>query len=95
MARRKKYAGRRRHPSSCLKSSSPMKYMSREETDLSDGIQAGAMRDEETGKVNWDQMGKLLGPGGVKNARNAKFYNEGFEDSDMDAMDDLDDMSFS
>ena len=72
-----------------------MKYMSREETDLSDGVQAGAIRDEETGKLNWDQMGKLLGPGGIKNARTAKFYNEGYEDSDMDAMDDLSDMGFS
>ena len=79
MARRKKYAGRRRHPSSHAKCASPMKYMSKEETDLSDGVQGGAMRDEETGKFNWGNLGGLVAPGGIKNARSAKFYNKGFE----------------
>ena len=72
-----------------------MKYLAKEEADLSDGVQGGAMRDEETGDFNWDQLGGLVAPGGIKNAKNAKAYNKGFEDNDMDAMDDLSDMGFS
>ena len=98
-----------------------MKYLAAEETDLSDGVQAGAFRDEETGKMNWDNVGSTAkkgavggaagmlvgGPVGavvgagigmakdIKQARFAKWYNEGYEESDVGAMDDLSDMGFS
>ena len=124
MARRKKYAGRRRHPSSHAKcaspmqSASPMKYINKNETDLSDGIQAGAFRDPETDKINVGNMGKAAGAAGLaglaggaigmiaggpvgllagaavgakklKEARNAKIYNEGHEEADIASMEDL------
>ena len=113
--------GKRRHPSACKSIASPMKYMAAEETDLSDGVQAGAFRDEETGKRNWDNIGgtakkgaagaaiggAVAGPVGavigagvgmakdIKQARFAKWYNEGYEESDVGAMADLSDMGFS
>ena len=118
MARRKKYAGRRRHPSSRAKCASPMKYINKNETDLSDGIQAGAFRDPETDKLNVDNMGKAAGATGLaglagsaigmiaggpigllvgaavgakklKEAKNAKIYNEGHEEADITSMEDL------
>ena len=114
--------GKRRHPSSFKsKEASPMKYLAAEETDLSDGVQAGAFRDEESGKMNWGNVGGTAkkgavggaagmligGPVGavvgagvgmakdIKQARHAKWYNEGYEESDVGAMADLSDMGFS
>ena len=113
--------GKRRHPSAYKSKASPMKYLAAEETDLSDGVQAGAFRDEETGRMNWDNIGgtatkgaagaaiggAVAGPVGavigagvgmakdIKQARRAKWYNEGYEESDVGAMADLSDMGFS
>ena len=120
MARRKRYMGKRRHPSSCR---SAFKYLSRKEDDLSDGIQHGALRDEETGDVNFGAVGGLgagvlggaalgaagmalgvagLGPAGlllagkqISKARHAKAYNEGYEEANVDAMGELDNIGFS
>ena len=111
--------GKRRHPSACK--SSPMKYLAAEETDLSDGVQAGAFRDEATGSMNWNQVGQTAGKGaagaaagfalggpvgavigaGVGVARDlkhnkfAKLYNEGYEEAQIGAMDDLTDADFT
>ena len=112
--------GKRRHPSSCR---SAFKYLSRKEDDLSDGIQHGALRDEETGDVNFGAVGGLgagvlggaalgaagmalgvagLGPAGlllagkqISKARHAKVYNEGYEEANVDAMGELDNIGFS
>ena len=98
-----------------------MKYMQMVEDDLSDGYQAGAMRDEATGKMNWDQVGSTAGKGAaggaaglllggpvgavvgagmavakdLKRAKHAKLYNEGYEEAQIGAMDDLTDADFT
>ncbi len=115
--------GKKRHPSSCK---SPMKYLAREEQSLSDGVQEGVYRDEETGKLNLNEIGSTAAKGLVggitgksllasaiggpaaliagatigmaKDLRQAKMgriYNEGFEEADVAAMDDLSDMQYS
>ena len=106
--------GKRRHPSACK---SAFKYLSRREDDLSDGIQHGALRDEETGDINFGTVGKLgavaaaggalgamagLGPAGlllagreISKARHAKAYNEGYEEANVDAMGELDNIGFT
>ena len=113
--------GKRRHPSACKSTASPMKYLSRNEQDLSDGIQSYSMHVSE-GNFEWDKMpggkaGAALGAGAVMGAmpalaglgpaglllaanevgkiRNARAYNQGFEESHIDAMGDLSDIGFS
>ena len=95
--------GKRRHPSACK--SSPMRYLAAEEADLSDGVQHGSLRREGYEDNVYNQQ---TGMQGLKNKfdfsaltnyshkerKFAKHYNKGFQEANIDAMDDLDDMSF-